>query len=385
MTNKQFAIVGGGIGGLTLGIALQRKGYNVSIFEGAPALKPLGAGITLAGNAVKALVQIGIAEQVVAAGKILQALIIKDQKGNILTQSNAEELSRKFGVINSFSIHRGDLQNILLSQLQPGTLTTGKRLLDFNQTSSGVTLFFEDGTSITTDYLIACDGIHSVARKKLLPQSQTRYSGYTCWRAVIDTPPSNLPVNETSETWGKGSRFGIVPLSNNKLYWFACINARKNDPLLREFKIPDLLTYFSNYHSPVASILKNTRNEQLIWGDIIDLKPLKQFAFGKIVLAGDAAHATTPNMGQGACMAIEDAAILSNCIEEYSTVEEAFQKFEAKRIARTTKIVNDSWTIGKIAQLENGMLMQMRNLLIKLTPSSVSEKQVKFLTDVSLR
>lgn len=385
MTNKQFAIVGGGIGGLTLGIALQRKGYNVSIFEGAPALKPLGAGITLAGNAVKALVQIGIAEQIVAAGKILQALIIKDQKGNVLTQSNAEELSRKFGVINSFSIHRGDLQNILLSQLKPGTLSTGKRLLDFNQTSSGVTLFFEDGTSTTADYLIACDGIHSAVRRKLLPQSQTRYSGYTCWRAVIDTRPSNLSVNETSETWGKGSRFGIVPLSNNNLYWFACINARRNDPLLREFKIPDLLTYFSNYHSPVSDILKNTRTEQLIWGDIIDLKPLKQFAFGKIVLAGDAAHATTPNMGQGACMAIEDAAILSHCIEEYSTVEEAFQKFEAKRIPRTTKIVNDSWTIGKFAQLENGLLMQMRNLLIKLTPPSVSEKQVKFLTDVSLR
>jgi 2-polyprenyl-6-methoxyphenol hydroxylase-like FAD-dependent oxidoreductase len=385
MTNKQFAIVGGGIGGLTLGIALQRKGYNVSIYEGAPALKPLGAGITLAGNAVKALIQIGIAEQILQAGKVLQSLIIKDQKGNILTQTNAEELSRKFGVINSFSIHRGDLQNILLSQLQPGSLTTGKRLLDFNQTSSGVALYFEDGTTASTDYLIACDGIHSVARKKLIPQSETRYSGYTCWRAVIDDVPSDLKLNETSETWGKGSRFGIVPLANRKLYWFACINAQKNDPLLRNYKVPDLLTYFSNFHTPIADILKRTKNEQLIWGDIIDLKPITKFAFGKIVLAGDAAHATTPNMGQGACMAIEDAAVLSNCIEEYSTVDEAFEKFEAKRIARTTKIVNDSWTIGKVAQLENGILTSLRNTLIKLTPPGVSERQVKFLTDVSLR
>jgi 2-polyprenyl-6-methoxyphenol hydroxylase-like FAD-dependent oxidoreductase len=385
MTNKQFAIVGGGIGGLTLGIALQRKGYNVSIFEGAPAIKPLGAGITLAGNAVKALVQIGIADQILQAGKILQALVIKDQKGTILTQTNAEELSEKFGVINSFSIHRGDLQNILLSQLTPGSLTAGKRLLDFNQTSSCITLYFEDGTTATTDYLIACDGVHSVARKKLIPQSQTRYSGYTCWRAVIDDVPANLKLNETSETWGKGSRFGIVPLANKKLYWFACINAKKNDALLREFKVPDLLAYFGNYHSPVSEILKRTKNEQLIWGDIIDLKPIKKFSFGKIVLAGDAAHATTPNMGQGACMAIEDAAILSNCIEEYSTVEEAFKKFEEKRIPRTTKIVNDSWMIGKIAQLENGILTGLRNTLIKLTPPSVSEKQVKFLTDVTLR
>ncbi|HEY0744166.1 MAG TPA: FAD-dependent monooxygenase [Chryseosolibacter sp.] len=359
MTNKHFAIVGGGIGGLTLGIALQRKGFNVTIYEGAPSLKPLGAGLTLAGNAVKALIHIGIADPILQAGKILQAISIKDEKGNILTQTNAEQLSRKFGVINSFSIHRGDLQSILVNELKSDSLIAGKRLLDFNQTSSVVTLYFEDGTSATADYMIACDGIHSVVRKKLLPQSKTRYSGYTCWRAIIDDIPSTVNLEETSETWGKGSRFGIVPLANNKLYWFACINAQQNDPLLREYKIPDLVSEFSNYDSPVADILKQTKNEQLIWGDIIDLKPIKKFAFGRIVLAGDAAHATTPNMGQGACMAIEDAVVLTNCIEEYSTVEEAFLRFEEKRIERTTKIVNDSWTIGKVAQLENSLLTSL--------------------------
>lgn len=385
MTNKDFAIVGGGIGGLTLGIALQLKGFNVTIFESAPGLKPLGAGITLAGNAVKALIQIGIADAILQAGKILQSLIIKDPKGNVLTQTNAETLSRKFGVINSFSIHRGDLQNILVSQLTAGSLVTGKKLLNFCQKPSGVTLYFEDGTYAAADYLIACDGIHSIVRKILLPESETRYSGYTCWRGVIDDVPADIDSSETSETWGKGSRFGIVPLANHKLYWFACINAQQNDASLRAFKIPDLLSYFGNYHSPVAEILKKTKNEQLIWGDIIDLKPIKKFAFSNIVLAGDAAHATTPNMGQGACMAIEDAAVLANCLEEYSTAEEAFQKFENKRIVRTTKIVNDSWTIGKVAQLENTFLTGLRNAAIKLTPPSVSEKQVRFLMDVSLR
>ena len=384
MTNKQFAIVGGGIGGLTLGIALQRKGFNVTIFESAPTLRPLGAGITLAGNAVKALIQIGIADAVLEAGKILQALIIKDQKGNILTQTNAEVLSRKFGVINSFSIHRGDLQNILLRQLKPGSLLTGKKLLNFCQKQNGVTLYFEDGSYAAADYVIACDGIHSIVRKILLPFSDTRYSGYTCWRAVIDDVPASSDFSETSETWGRGSRFGIVPLANNKLYWFACLNARQNDTILRSAKIPDLLNYFGNFHSPVADILKRTKNEQLIWGDIIDLKPIKQFAFGNIVLAGDAAHATTPNMGQGACMAIEDAAVLTNCLEGYTTVEEAFCQFERKRIARTTKIVNDSWRIGKVAQLESSFLTGIRNKAIQLTPPRISEKQVRFLMDVSL-
>jgi 2-polyprenyl-6-methoxyphenol hydroxylase-like FAD-dependent oxidoreductase len=383
METKKFAIVGGGIGGLTLAIALQRKGFDVTIYENAPEIKPLGAGLGLAVNAVKAVMEIGIGDEVLRAGKVMKSIYLKDEKGNILSETDSEKLSAKFGSINNFTIHRADLHRALLSELAPQTLQLGKGCIDFKQTSGGITLYFHDGSRAEADYLIACDGIHSMIRQKLLPGSAPRYAGYTCWRGVINEIPRSINPDETSETWGNGSRFGIAPLTNNRLYWYACLNARPNDPMLRSFTIQALLTYFGNYHAPVSEILKKTKNEQLIWGDIMDIKPIRKFAFGRIVLMGDAAHASTPNMGQGACMAIEDAAVLSNCLEHYATAEEAFEKFESKRIARTTKIVNTSRTIGKIAQWENPLLTTLRNTMMRLTPPGVTERQMKFLTEIS--
>lgn len=381
--SHRFAVVGAGVGGLTLAIALEKKGFNVTVYEQAPVIKPLGAGLALAANAVKAFSEIGISQEVLKAGKVLKVLRIKDPKGNTLSETDAEIISAKLGVVNNFTIHRADLHSVLLSQLKKNTIQPCKSCINFIQKKSTIILQFQDGSEAETDYVIACDGIHSAIRKKLLPDSKPRYSGYTCWRAVIDVIPANINMDETSETWGAGTRFGIAPLTNNRIYWFACINAKENDPAMKSMKVESLLSHFKNFHFPVVDILNATKDSQLIWSDIIDIKPLKRFAFGNIVLMGDAAHATTPNMGQGACMAIEDAAVLAKAIETHSSVEDAFVYFEKKRIRRTTAIVNQSWRIGKIAQLENPLLIGMRNFAIKRTPSSVMEKQIDFLTNIS--
>jgi 2-polyprenyl-6-methoxyphenol hydroxylase-like FAD-dependent oxidoreductase len=381
--NPTFAIVGGGIGGLTLAIALQRKGFDAAVYEHAPEIKPLGAGLGLAANAVKAFFEIGIGDEVLEAGQVIKMMRIKDTEGNVLTETDSVELSAKLGTINNFTIHRADLHNVLLGQLRPGTLHLNKACIDIKQQSNGVTLRFNDGTETQASYVVAADGIHSPIRKKLVPAATPRYAGYTCWRAVIDDVPAGFDFYETSETWGAGGRFGVVPLSKRRVYWFACINAPANDPRMRAFTIDDLRAHFSNFHNPIPELLARTQNDQLIWSDIIDIKPLTRFAFGNVVLMGDAAHATTPNMGQGACMAVEDAATLANCIEDYATPEEAFRMFEAKRIGRTTRIVNNSWTLGKAAQLQNPLLVALRNLAVRLTPPRVTEQQVRFLHDIS--
>jgi len=381
--DKTFAIVGGGIGGLTLAIALQRKGFNAAVYEHAPEIRPLGAGLGLAANAVKAFFEIGIGEEVLQVGQVIKMVRIKDTEGHILTETDSAQLSAKLGAINNFTVHRADLHDVLLRQLQPGTLHLNKACVDVHQQPGGVTLRFSDGTETPADYVIAADGIHSPIRKKLVPDAQPRYAGYTCWRAVINDVPAGFDFDETSETWGAGSRFGVVPLSNRRVYWFACINAGPNDPHMRAFNIDSLRSHFSHFHNPIPELLARTTNDQLIWSDIIDLKPLTRFAFDRIVLMGDAAHATTPNMGQGACLAVEDAATLANCIEDYATPEEAFRRFEEKRIGRTTRIVNKSWTLGKAAQLQNPLLVSLRNLAIRLTPPQFAEQQVRFIHDIS--
>lgn len=379
---KKFAIVGGGIGGLTLAIAMQRKGMDVKVFESAPQFKPLGAGIALAANAMKAFQEIGIAQEVIHAGKKIKRMYGKDDQGRVISFTDAVQLTERYGAVNNFTIHRADLHEVLTKLLRAGTIEFGKACVDFVQNESDVTINFSDGSTVLSDYLIACDGIHSPIRKKLLPESIPRYAGYTCWRAVVDDLPDGFNPDETTETWGPGKRFGVVPLSNNRVYWFATLNAKANDPIFRNFTTKDLEKVFNGFHFPIPEILERTKNEQLIWSDIIDLKPIAQFAFGRVVLLGDAAHATTPNMGQGACMAIEDAATLANGLSKYPS-QEAFKKFESHRIERTTNIVNQSWTFGKIAQLENSLLISMRNSLFRKIPQRTIDKQLKALYEVS--
>lgn len=382
-SRPRFAITGAGIGGLTLAVALQRKGIDVTVYEQAPHIKPLGAGLGLGANAVKAFTEIGIQHEVLKAGKVLKKLSIKDKKGHVLTETDSEKISRKFGAVDNFTIHRADLHDVLLNHVRPESIRLDKQCIDFKQEPDGVLLRFQDRSTAYADHVIACDGIHSIFRTKLVPHSKSRYSGYTCWRGVIDKLPSGMNMEETSETWGNGSRFGIVPLAKDRIYWFACLNAPENDAKKKNYKVSDLLSHFGSFHEPVPSILRNTADDQLIWGDIIDIKPLSRFAFNNIVLMGDAAHATTPNMGQGACMAIEDAVVLANLISSYSNVHDAFIKFETLRRPRTEKIVNGSWNLGRIAQFENPILAWLRNTAVRLTPPSVAERQMQFLYNVS--
>ncbi|MDO1449087.1 FAD-dependent monooxygenase [Rhodocytophaga aerolata] len=376
---KTIAILGGGIGGLCTAIALQKKGFQVNIYESAPVLKALGAGLGLAANAVKALTDLGMGEELLQAGAVLTSFEILAENGKLITKTNSLEVSKKFGTDN-VTIHRADLHHLLVQQLQPHTLVLGKACKDFEQSSTGVRIFFKDGSEAKGDYLIAADGIHSVVRKKLVPGSVPRYAGYTCWRAVIEGQPEGFHKQKATETWGSKGRFGIVPLSQNRIYWFACKNAPYQDTHYAKFTTKELSDNFKDYHQPIPNILAMTTDEQLIWNDIIDIKPIKQFAFGKVLLCGDAAHATTPNMGQGACQAIEDAVILANCMSVYATdLEKAFQVFEQKRISRTTRIVNTSWQLGKVAQLENKLLLSLRNTLLRLVPASANNKQLQFL------
>lgn len=380
---KKIAIVGGGIGGLTLAIALQQKGFSPVVYERTPELKSVGAGLGLAGNAVKAFSELDLNAAVLKAGKILKRVAIKDERGRVLTETDSEKMSEKYGMVNNFTVHRADLHEVLLNQLTDKSLVLDKQCVDFEQYNRGVQLFFQDGTHEYVDYVIACDGINSVFRKKLLPKAKPRYAGYTCWRAVIDDVPAGIDMSETSETWGPGSRFGIVPLTHNRIYWFATINSKANNSKLKAYTTSDLSQHFKDFHHPIPQLIEQTKNEQLIWSDINDLEPIKKFAFNRIVLMGDAAHATTPNMGQGACITIEDAVVLANCMEDYAKLEESFRQFEKKRIGRTTRIVNNSWQLGKIAQLENPLIVKIRNAAIRATPARIAERQLQFLQEVS--
>ncbi|WP_153797565.1 FAD-dependent monooxygenase [Foetidibacter luteolus] len=371
----QIAIAGAGIAGLTTAIALKNKGIETQIFEAAPAVKGIGAGLALAANAMQAFERLGIAEEVSRCGRMLPSFTIYDEKKKVINRTNSEAISKKYGADN-FTIHRAALYDLLYSKLNPQQVVINKKLVAAEQLPNGIKLVFQDGSIHFTDALIAADGIHSSIRKKLLPASAPRYAGYTCWRAVINNDFLNL--TETSETWGLKGRFGIVPLLD-KVYWFACINAPYSSSRMKAFTIDDLQRHFKDFHEPIPAILQQTKNEHLIWNDIMDIRPIHQYAFGNILLIGDAAHATTPNLGQGACQAIEDAVILANELAANANIPEAFKQFEQRRLKRTHYITNTSWKIGKAAQTSNRLFAGIRNTLFRLLPQSVNEKQFQKL------
>jgi len=376
MQTKTFSILGGGICGLSTAIALRNIGIRAEVYESAPQFRPLGAGLLLAANAMRSFQKIGIAEKIAARGRLLPRFSIFDDRGKVITAADATAIGQKYGLHN-FAIHRADLHEALAAELDPAQLHTGKRATGFSKNGTRTVVQFDDGSAIETDFLLAAEGIHSAIRRQLLPDSKPRYAGYTCWRAVVDA--GEVSQDLASETWGAAGRFGIVPLTGNRIYWFAVVNAPENDPAMRDLRVADLQRVFGKFHAPISQILAQTRDEDLIWNDIIDLQPLRKFAFDNILLLGDAAHATTPNMGQGACQAIEDAAILADELAKTRDPETAFAAYEKRRLKRTRYIVENSWSLGKIAQWEKPLLVSLRNNLLRLVPERLNERQLRMV------
>ncbi|MEL7530692.1 MAG: FAD-dependent monooxygenase [Bacteroidota bacterium] len=377
--DAKYIIIGGGIGGLCTAIALQRKGLEVKVYERVPKLRGLGAGLVLAPNAMKALYEMGIAKEIIAVARAMKIMGIRSRKGTWLSKNDMQYFANKRGYGN-YTVHRGELHEKLLSLLKPGSLVEGKECIGIEQTDQQLEVQFADGSTAIGAFVIGADGIHSPVRKAIAPESKIRYAGYTCWRGIAQ----NLPLEHFSETWGERGRFGIVPLTEDRVYFFATKNAPQNDAQMAQWTADDLATNFEGYHEPIAAVLAAARDFPLLWNDIIDLEPLEKYAYDRIVLTGDAAHATTPNMGQGACMAIVDAAALANCISKNADPQIAFQRFEDLRLARTHSIVNNSWRFGRMAQLENPWLSRLRNFALSATPQKLGERQVESLYEVDL-
>lgn len=372
----RFAIVGGGIAGLTAAIGLRKLGYEPIIYERTPVLKGIGAGFGLAANAMHAFDLLGLRQGVEKIGHFLSSYAILDQKGRVIAAPDTAEIAKNFQQLN-FAIHRADLHRFLIDQLPPETIELGKEALHLEQNKDGIVLHFTDGQKVEAEYLLITDGVRSKLRQQLVPQSTPRYAGYTCWRAVIDNTEINL--KEGSETWGALGRFGMTPLVNNKIYWYACINAPENNAKYAAYKVADLQRHFGGYHLDIQTLLQHTSDEQLLWNDIIDIKPLETLAYNRVLLLGDAGHATTPNMGQGACQAIEDAVVLMDELKTNPAIETVFERVSERRLQRTRYITNTSWQIGKVAQWENRNLIAVRNFFMRNLPARFMQSKLQQL------
>jgi len=375
----KITIIGAGIAGLTAAIILEQRGFEVVVFEAATTFKKVGAGITLASNAMQIYKRIGLYATIATAGNYINRLAVLDSQLKLLSKADLTSLEEKHQV-TAIAIHRASLHAVLLKQLKNTAVHLGKRLANVEQKEGKVYISFEDGSTYETAILIGADGIHSKVREAILGHSQLRNAKQHCWRgiakvALLEEVTRQLTDYKTSlnELWGKGSRFGFVRINPDEIYWFALTNQKKDHTIALDKR--DIHFLFKNYDPLIAKIIGATSANEILYNQMIDLKPLKTWHNQQICLLGDAAHATTPNMGQGACQAIESAYVLATCLSKTSNPIAAFSQFEKIRKKKAIQIVNRSWQIGKMAQLERSWKIQLRNQLMRSIPNKITEKQ----------
>lgn len=364
----KIAIIGGGIGGLTTALTLKQNGQKVTVCESANEIKPVGAGILMANNAMQVFDKLGIRHKVENAGRKISTIKITDAQLKIISDRNLDKFESKYGVYN-IAIHRADLQKILANEIGFENIQLSKRVLRIDK-NSDFKLTFEDGTTENYEVIIGADGIKSTVRTQLFGGGGIRDTKQRCWRGVSEFDWTSKYNHEAFEAWGKGKRFGFVKISNKKVYWYAVI---KETLMENNTSIIDL---FKEFHPDILQIISETTKDKIIFNDIIDLHPIYQWHKGKACLIGDAAHATTPNMGQGACQAIEDAYVLGILFKQGKSVEDVFAEYERLRMKKAHFIVSASWKIGKIAHFENRFAIWLRNALLMSIPKSATEKQL---------
>lgn len=364
----QVAIVGAGIAGITLAIALKKAGISFVVYEAASEIRPVGAGIAIANNAMQVYRHLGVAEQLNQKGTRISTVRLTDLDLHILDQTSLISFEQQYQLAN-IAIHRSDLHQVLLDAMGEEHLQLNKRLQQITSTPAGYILAFTDGTTQQHTFVIGADGLRSRVRQALFGDYPLRDAHQICWRGVL---PFELPKgydHVAVESWGKGKRMGFVSLSNHQVYWYFLVDEALYRP------DTDVELYIAECPLWVQQMIQQTPKKSLHLDKIYDLSPFSDWYKQKACLIGDAAHATTPNLGQGACQAIEDVYVISRLLERYS-LEEALRQFPAIRQAKAHAVVRDSWALGKIAQWRNPLLVGIRNSSFRLLPMWIKNKQM---------
>ncbi|ONI68990.1 monooxygenase [Kribbella sp. ALI-6-A] len=337
-------VVGAGIGGVAAALGLERSGWQVTVLERAPELGEVGAGISLWPSAVKALHELGVTG-VEQAAAVSAPAGMRRPNGQWVVKASA------LGMEAPVMIHRAQLHELITSRFGAGvTVRTGVTVDGF---AGGAVL--AGGEELRADLVVAADGLRSVVRDAVAPQyAGPRYSGYAAYRGIAE-----VEVDDGGgETWGRGRRFGFARLIDGRYYWYATENRAAGT-------VGDVWSGFGGWHDPIPKLLEATKPDAVLQNDIYDLTlPLVPFVHGTVVLLGDAAHAMTPNLGRGACTAIEDAAALARHLQDGGDLTAALTAYDAERRPIATKLVRQSRGIGWVGQLDGRIANAVRDGLL---------------------
>jgi 2-polyprenyl-6-methoxyphenol hydroxylase-like FAD-dependent oxidoreductase len=376
--NCDVLIQGAGIGGLTLAIALQQRGYKVKLVERSAGLVEVGAGIWMAANPMQVFARLGFAEKIIEAGWTVKLLRLQDWKSGDIQTTNMSQIAKEYG-FETIALHRGVLQLLLFEQLEANSVHFDCEVKSVTQSDDQVFASLSDGSSCAAAIVVGADGFNSQVRRMAGLAGVKRYSGSSSYRAIA-RGARILPAeaeHEAYEIWAKGCRLGFSKINADDYYWYMTFNAPAGEVSSASEIRTHAETLFRTYFPQWIGLLRNTRMEDILRTDISDLKPLTQWSSGRVGLIGDAAHATTPNLGQGGAMAVEDALALADAFQELGLNDAAWKRFEQLRRKKVDWTVATSWSIGKICHLGNPLFRSLRNFALKKTPDRVTQKQIQ--------
>lgn len=340
MYNLKAIIIGAGIGGLTTGIALKRAGYQIELYDRVRELRPAGAGISLWSNGVKVMNALGLGDEIHKIGGEMNRMTYLSKENEALNDIDLLPLIDQVGQ-RPYPVSRSELQSMLLEQLGKEYVKLETKCIGVKEEGNQVTAIFEDGSTATGDVLIGADGVHSVLRNYVTQQKpEPRYADYVNWNGLVDASPELADKHSWVIYVGDGKRASMMPVGGDRFYYFFGVPMEKGTVVEPKDRRDELATLFQGWPEPVQNLIQKLNPLETNRLEIHDLDPLEKLARGRVVLVGDAGHATTPTLGQGGCQAMEDAEILCRYLVTTNiSVEDALQRYESARKERTARLV----------------------------------------------
>jgi FAD-dependent urate hydroxylase len=345
--SDHILIVGGGIAGLSAAAALRQKGFDPELVERELEWSALGAGIAIQPNGTRVLQSLGVFAEIEEAGAPLHRFVFCTPQGETLAAIDLQELWRDVG--RGVGIERGKLQTSLLSAVDGLPCRLGVSVTSLKQDGRRVAVTFTDGGVGEYDLVIGADGISSTVRRLALSEAAPTYAGQMAWRGLAPRDPDD--AGEIRFWMGDECFFGFYPVSERRRYFFGYVNApeRRHDPT--EGRLGRLRERFAAFGAPVREGLASVDEDEEIHCSAIEWLELERWREGRVVLIGDAAHASSPMMGQGGCMAIEDAFVLAELLAGSRTVDDALESYVQRRRPRVDWVQRESSALGKTALL----------------------------------
>jgi len=376
MRRQKIVVIGGGIGGLTAAVALARKGLAVEVYEQAPVLKEVGAGVGLWPNALAALESIGLSEKVVhLSGKVARQMIRRPDGTPLICIPN-ELVAQRWGTGFAL-VHRAELQQLLARELDPAIIHLGARCTAIEDGGQAVTARFADGREVRADVLIGADGVRSVVRASLFGPASPRYRGYTVVQSI--TPAGSVPLPpDGSETWGRGARFGLAPATGDRVIWYATWLAAEGGKEDGD-TVARLRGRFGAWHDPIPAVIDAAEETPLVRKDIYDRWPTRTWSRGRVALLGDAIHPMTPDLAQGACQAIVDATTLAACLASSGDTRAALDEYQRRRWRNAAITTLLARSMGAISHWEGRVACTARTTLTRALPVSVQLRQLDLI------